>query len=74
MPKILPKLIVLYNKHNYVVDHIWNFDEIGIQVGRQLGARVLAKRSSQQVYNIIPKYREWLIVNYVVNVARITLP
>jgi hypothetical protein len=27
-----------------------------------------------QVYNTIPKSMEWLIVNYVVNVTRTTLP
>jgi hypothetical protein len=44
LPKFLPKLIVLsYKKHNYAIDHIWNFDEIGIQIGIQLGAKVLAK-------------------------------
>jgi hypothetical protein len=28
---------------------------------------VLAKRGSQQVYNTIPKSREWMIINYIVN-------
>jgi hypothetical protein len=28
----------LYNKHNYPLDHIWNCDEIGIQVGKQFSA------------------------------------
>ncbi len=29
---------------------------------------MLAKRGSQQVYNTIPKSREWMIVNCVINV------
>ncbi len=62
-----------YNKHNYVVDYIWNFDETCIQIRRQSKARVPAKRGSHQVYNTIPKSKEWLIVNYVVNVVGITL-
>jgi hypothetical protein len=59
--------------HNCVAYHIWNSDETCIQVGRQLGAKVFIIQGSHQVYNIIPKYREWLIINYVVNVAGITL-
>jgi len=30
----------------------------------------LAKRNSQQVYNTIPKSREWLIINCVINAIR----
>ncbi len=32
------------------------------------------KQGSHQVYNIIPKSRKWLIVNYMVNVVKTTLP
>jgi hypothetical protein len=31
------------------------------------------KQGSHQVYNIIPKSKEWLIINYVVNVVGTTL-
>jgi hypothetical protein len=31
---------------------------------------VLAKRGSQQVYNTIPKSREWMIVNCAINAIR----
>jgi hypothetical protein len=34
------------NQHNHVVDHLWNLDEINIQVGKQIRARVLARRES----------------------------
>jgi hypothetical protein len=30
---------------------------------------MLAKRGSQQVYNTIPKSREWMIINNVINVV-----
>jgi len=45
-----------------------NFDEIGIQANKQ-DACVLIKHGSLQVYIIIPKFREWLIVNCVVNAS-----
>jgi hypothetical protein len=31
---------------------------------------MLAKRGSQQVYNTIPKSKEWMIINCVVNATR----
>ncbi len=33
----------------------------------------MAKQGSQQVYNTMPKSREWLIVNYIINVVGTTL-
>jgi hypothetical protein len=44
-----------------------------IQVRRQLKARVLAKQGSQHMHNTIPKSKEWLIVNCVVNATRTSL-
>jgi hypothetical protein len=38
--------------------------------GQQSRVRVLTKKCSQQIYNTIPKCKEWLIVNYVVNVTK----
>jgi len=43
---------------------------MGIQVGQQSKARMLTKRGSQQIYNIILKSQKWLTVNVVVNVVR----
>jgi hypothetical protein len=65
---------LLYNKHNYHVNHIWNNDEIGIQASRQAKAKVIAKHGSQCVYKTIPKSKEWLIMNYGVNVVKRFLP
>ncbi len=64
----------LYNKHNYDAHHIWNLDATWIQACGQLGANILAKQGSQQVYIIIPKLREWLIVNCIINTFRKSLP
>jgi hypothetical protein len=58
---------MLYTKHNYNTNYIWNFN--GIQARRQNGAKVLAKQRSQQVYNTIPKSKEWLIINDVVKAS-----
>jgi hypothetical protein len=38
--------------------------------GQQSRVKVLAKKGSQQMYNPIPKCKEWLIVKYVVNVTK----
>jgi hypothetical protein len=61
---------LLYNKHNYHVDHIWNNDEIGIQASRQTKVRVLAKHGSQQVYKTIPKSRERFTINCGANIVK----
>jgi hypothetical protein len=37
-------------------------------------AKVLAKRGFYQVYNTIPKFKEWLTINYVVNVEGGLIP
>jgi hypothetical protein len=42
---------------------------MGIQVGQQSKVRMLAKRSSHQIYNIIPKSQKWLTLNVVVNIV-----
>ncbi len=53
----------LYNQHSYVLNYVWNLDEIKIQTRRQIRARVMAKRRSVDVYNTIPKSQEWLTIN-----------
>jgi hypothetical protein len=35
--------------------------------GKQVAAKVLAKRRTNTIYNIIPKFWEWLTINCVVN-------
>jgi len=49
------------------------FDETCIQVGRQSKAKLLARRGSNVVYNIIPKSWEWLIINCAINVTSVIL-
>jgi hypothetical protein len=48
----------------------WNKDLGEIIVG----ARVLAKKGSQHVYNTTLRSKEWLIINCVVDVAQTSLP
>jgi len=64
----------LYTQHKYASEHIWNSDEIKIQLRCQSNARVLVRQGSRNVYNTIPKFRGWLTVNCVVNVTRVALP
>ncbi len=46
---------------------MWNINEIDIQFGRQSNAKVLVRRGSNVIYNTIPKSKEWLTINYVIN-------
>ncbi len=45
-----------------------------VQVGQQFGAKALAMQNSRDVYSTIPKSREWLTINCVVNVTGVALP
>ncbi len=63
-------LTSLYTQHQYKPNHIWNCDEIRIQVGRQSRARVITKKGFHQVCIIIHKSRKWMAINCAVNVAR----
>lgn len=49
------------------------FDETCIQVGRRSKAKVLARRGSNVVHNIIPKSWEWLIINCAINATSVIL-
>jgi hypothetical protein len=59
--------------HNYGLNRIYSSNETSIQIGRHVIAKVLARWGLQQVYNTIPKAKEWFIINYVVNVTRTTM-
>ncbi len=63
----------LDNMHNFGLNHIYNFNEISIQIGRHVITKVLARWGLQQVYNTIPKAKEWFTINYVVNVTKTTM-
>ncbi len=41
----------MYSQHNYNFDNIWNSNEIGIQVGKEFRAKVLARKRYNVVYN-----------------------
>jgi hypothetical protein len=51
-----------------------NSNEIRIQAWHQSRAKVLTRRGSHYVYNIIPKSKEWLTINYVENAIGGSLP
>ncbi len=66
----------MYSQHNYNFDNIWNSNEIGIQVGKQFRAKVLAKKRYNVVYNNylklyhkIIKHVIWLGRNIEVNMV-----
>jgi hypothetical protein len=64
---IISRLISAFIQHGYNANHLWNSNEIGIQARKQSSACVLTKHGSHQVYDIIPKSKEWWIVNYAIN-------
>jgi len=47
-------LEVLYKKNNYEATHIWNCDESKVQVGRDGGGYILAKKGSKDVHKVTP--------------------
>lgn len=67
MSKFYDTLSCAYEKHNYAPDHIWNYDETGLQEGRNCGMRVIAKRGTRNVPKIFPKSREWITILCCVN-------
>lgn len=67
MPYFYQNLQNLYAHHNYLPDHIWNSNEIGIQVGKQFGVRILARGGSHEVYNTIPRFQEWMTMDCAMN-------
>ena len=50
----------LYNKENYPVERIWNFDKTDAQAGRNGGGRVWARKGSRSVHKVLPNEREWI--------------
>jgi hypothetical protein len=41
-----------YQKHSYSSDHIWNSDETKLQVGRNCGIQVIARRGSRLLFYV----------------------
>ena len=62
-------LETLYGTHNYLPDHIWNYDESRVQASRSGGATVLARRGSRSVHSIEPDQREHLTVLSCINTS-----
>jgi len=72
--KFYDTLSSAYDKHSYGADHIWNCEETGLQAGRNCGMRVIAKRGSRNVPNILPKSREWITILCCVNAIGTSIP
>jgi hypothetical protein len=64
----------LCSHHNYVANHACNLDETSIQGSKQAKPSVLARKISNAIYNTIPKYLKWLIINYVIKVLGGVIP
>ena len=53
----------LYGEYNYSTNHIWNYDELGVQARRNGGSiLVFVQYKSKTVHSIILDKREWLSV------------
>ena len=68
------RLSVVYEKHVDVPDHIWNYDEIGLHVGRNYGMHVVSKRGSINVPKILPKCKEWVTIMCCANAISASIP
>jgi len=64
----------VYDKHSYRAYHIWNYDETGLQAGRNCCMWVIAKRGSENVPKILPKSREWITILCCVNEIGTSIP
>lgn len=72
--KFYTTLVAAYDTGSYAPHQIWNYDEIGIQAGRNGSMRVLARRGSRNVSYILPKSREWLTILVCVNAIGQSIP
>ena len=72
--KLYDTLSNAYEKHSYSPNHIWNYDDTSLQVGRNCGMRVISKRGSKNVPKIIPKRKEWMIIMCFINVVNASIP
>ena len=64
----------LYQKYQYLADHIWNCDESGAQAGRSGGGRLWTKKGTRSVHTLLPNEREWLTVLTCINATDLHIP
>ena len=64
----------LYLLHNYPKSHIWNCDESGVQVAKNGGAIVLAKKGNKVVNSITPDHREHISMLSCINAVGGKIP
>ena len=64
----------LYTLHKYPPKRVWNYDESGVQAGRNGGGIVIARKGSHRVQSLVPNQREWLSVLVCINAAGLAIP
>ncbi|XP_059068723.1 MFS-type transporter clz9-like [Cryptomeria japonica] len=67
-------LELIYNLNHYGRNRIWNFDETGVQAGRNCGMRVIAKLGQRCVPHLISKSKEWITVLACVSACGFSIP
>jgi hypothetical protein len=67
-------LAYLYATYKCSPSCIWNYDESGVQDGRNGGTYVLAKTGSRSVHQVVPDEREWLTVLICINAVGESIP
>jgi len=67
-------LEILYSRHDYESQQVWNCDESGAQAGREGGGFVIAKRGCRSVHKVTPDHREWITVVSCINARGEALP
>ena len=65
--KFYETILIVYKKHSYNPNHIWNFEITGLQVGRNYGMCVISKKGSKNVPKNILNSREWITIMCCVN-------
>jgi hypothetical protein len=64
----------LYKLHNYDSSHIWNCDELGVQVGKGGQRKILAKKGYDNVHTITQKERKWFTILTCINAKEANVP
>ncbi|XP_059077123.1 uncharacterized protein LOC131876246 [Cryptomeria japonica] len=67
-------LLKAYSTNPYGSAHLWNYDETGIQAGKNGAMGVLDRRGSMSVSYIIPKKLEWNTILCCVNSLGKSIP
>lgn len=67
-------LKTLCEEHMYSPSNIWNANETSVQARRINNVKVLSRHGSHNVYGVIPKAMELMIVFVHINVVGLSIP